>query len=79
MANPHWQPQTANTAAGPIRSGQVYRLWYRCRDIVEEGTVECWWTGTIDLWGKLTICTEHDDGETMYLFPDEIIDLEPLG
>lgn len=69
-----------------LKKNQVVEITYKCRDIgygIEEGTIEGFWTGETDSWGKLTIRPVGSSGpygETLpfYLFPDEIIDVEEL-
>lgn len=38
-------------------------------------SLDAYWTGEIDTWGKLTI-KSVDGTDTLYLFPDEIVDVE---
>ena len=60
-----------------MRRLQVYDLVYRSRDIgygIEEGSLEGFWTGEVDTWGKLTI-RDVSGGPTLYLFPDEIMEV----
>lgn len=52
----------------------VYQLSYATRDLgygTEENTIDAYWTGEIDTWGKMTI-KPVDGSPTLYLFPDEI-------
>ena len=61
------------------QSNTVSFITYKCRDIgygVEEDTIEAFWTGEIDTWGKLTI-RPVDGGSPLYLFPDEIMGVGP--
>jgi hypothetical protein len=73
---------TTQTDAGEIESGVVYEIAYTCDtpdpDDIEEGTVQGYWTGDVDHWGKLTI--EPANGQpTLYLFPREILIAERVG
>lgn len=61
--------------AGTLRPREVRGILYRSRDIgygVEEGSIEGFWTGEVDTWGKLTI-RDANGGPTLYLFPDEVV------
>ena len=73
------------TANGPYRlkRGQVYDIPYSCRpygsdpEDREEGIVRAYWTGEVDTWGKYTLIPT-DGSPTLYLFADEIIELESI-
>ena len=63
-----------------LRTNVVATISYRCRDIgygIEEDTIEGFWTGEVDAWGKHTI-RRIDGGPTLYLFKDEITNVERL-
>ena len=60
----------------------VCRITYRCRPLrlgeaPEEDTIEGFWTGEVDTWGKYTIRSIHGR-PGIYLFRDEIVDVEEL-
>lgn len=62
-----------------LAGGELIELSYRCRvnqpgDDPEEGIVEGFFTGEVDVWGKHTFRTSN--GETLYLFKDEILDTD---
>lgn len=57
-----------------LRRNMVCTIAYQCRNIgygIEEGTLTCYWTGEIDMWGKHTL-QPVNGGEPIYLFADEI-------
>lgn len=61
-----------------LQKNVVCRISYKCRDIgygAERGKFKGYWTGAIDTWGKLTVCS-LDNGQTFYLFKDEITKVE---
>lgn len=63
----------------PLMPNVVCEISYRCRRIDleeprEEGTIEGFWTGEVDTWGKHTI-RPVDGGAPLYLFKDEIVDV----
>ena len=63
-----------------LRRGQVSLIDYRCTTPgpeVEEGTVEGYWTGEVDTWGKLTIVPVNGT-PALYLFRDEIVAVEEV-
>jgi len=64
-----------------MEPGVVYVIDYRCRDLgygVEGGTIEAFWTGAIDTWGKFTL--RPITGEApLYLFRDEILGARPVS
>lgn len=56
-------------------------IHYRCRDIgygIDRGKVKGIWTGEIDCWGKRTIARPNGR-PALYLFPDEIRSVLPIG
>jgi hypothetical protein len=71
---------TTSTVAR-LQKNQVVDLTYVCRprgydeDDIESGIITGYWTGAIDTWGKYTI-RPVDGGDPLYLFADEIIDLD---
>lgn len=64
------------TGMGALETGRAYQITYECRDIgygAESGIGEFVYRGQTDPWGKHEF-TPVGRGETIYLFPDEIID-----
>ena len=61
-----------------LERGRVYSVSYDCtvRGLEEDGTILAYWTGEVDMWGKLTFEPVRG-AQPHYLFPDEITDLEP--
>src|SRR4051794_1523627 len=58
-----------------LKRNTVCVVTYRCRDIgygVERGSVRAYWTGEVDVWGKLTVRVVSGRRRMLYLFPDEI-------
>jgi hypothetical protein len=56
----------------------VGTLSYTSRDLgygAEEDTLEGWWTGEVDMWGKHTFITRQ--GTPYYFFPDEVTEWLP--
>jgi hypothetical protein len=73
------------TPNGPqrIQRGRVYDIAYSCRpygpdpEDREEGIVRAYWSGDVDTWGKYTF-VPTDGSDTLYLFADELVELDPL-
>ncbi len=61
--------------------GRVVGMQYRERpnayDNVEEGFMEGFFTGEVDIWGKWTFRSLYIV-HTLYLFEDEILSIQPL-
>jgi len=58
-----------------LKRNMVCVVTYLCRDLgygEERGTVRTFWTGEVDVWGKLTIEVVSGRRRTLYLFADEI-------
>jgi hypothetical protein len=60
---------------------QLSEISYSCRTVgaaedAETGIIVGRWTGEVDTWGKFTIKVEDRD-EHLYLFDDELVDVEP--
>lgn len=70
------------TDAGPIESGTVYDIDYRCETpgpAVESGRVRGRWNGKHSPNGQLVILPSDGTKPVMYLFPKEIESLVPAG
>jgi hypothetical protein len=68
-------------AAGTIEAGVVYDIGYYCDTPgpeIDSGMIRGYWTGEIDWTGKLTI-QDAAGGPTLYLFPREFTDLDPIA
>jgi hypothetical protein len=68
-------------AALKLRRNVVCEIAYQCRNIgygIEADTIEGFWSGELDGWGKYTI-RRTDGRPNVYLFADEILDVcEPV-
>lgn len=64
--------------AGELISGVVYEVEYDLVGEEECGTFIGFWTGEIDYWGKLKICTIDRD-YPIYLFPEEVISISRIS
>lgn len=64
-----------------MKPGIVYRVFWESRDLgygTDNGIIAGYWTGEVDTWGKHTIASV-DGQPTVYLFTDEIYDVEPTN
>lgn len=71
--------RTARAYTGLLR-GRVCLIDFECTTPgpeVETGNLEGYWTGEVDTWGKFTI-KDVNGGPTLYLFPREIVGVEPI-
>lgn len=64
-----------------IERGRVYDVDFECRDngdgMPDRGSIEAYWTGEVDTWGKLTFISTNRR-QAHYLFPDELLEVEPV-
>jgi hypothetical protein len=69
------------TDAGPLEAGVVYVLTYARSTPsrgAEAGTLTGYWTGAVDYAGQLAIA-RPDGSDALYLFPEEVVDLQRLA
>lgn len=70
--------QLVRVAGGvTLTRGELAEITYQERDTDTCGTVEGYWTGDIDTWGKYTI-QPFDGGPCLYLFSNEFVAYAPL-
>ena len=58
-----------------LKRNVVSVITYDCPDCGDGGTIEGFWTGEIDTWGKYTI-QPIDGSATLYLFARELVSVE---
>jgi len=65
--------------AHSISARHVYSITFVCRpfDALEAITIDAYWTGEIDTWGKLTF-VPIGGADRLYLFKDEIIEVDEV-
>jgi hypothetical protein len=70
--------------AHSLSARHVYTITFVCRPIrfdddePESDTIDAYWTGEIDTWGKLTFIP-IGGADPLYLFKDELVEVREVG